>query len=57
MSVASVISVISAALRRPRPPGWICPAGRVSAIPDETAEMPCLDKFLDLILKDLTLIG
>jgi len=56
LSVASVISVISAALRRPRSPGWIRPAGWVSAIPDEATEMPILDKFLDLILKGLTLV-
>ena len=31
--------------------------GWVSAIPDETAEMTSLDKFLDLILKGLTLLG
>jgi len=31
--------------------GWIL------AVPDESAEVPNLDKFLDLILQSLTLLG
>ena len=57
LSVVSVIPVISTALRLPRPLGWIRPAVWVSVIPDEPAEMPSLDKFLDLILQGLTLLG
>ena len=37
---------------------WVDPPGLwVSAISDETSEMPGLDEFLDLILKSLTLVG
>ena len=31
--------------------------GWVSAVPDKSAELPNLDKFLDLILQSLTLLG
>ena len=52
-----MISVISTALWWPCSPRGFCSAGWVSAVPDKSAEVPNLDKFLDLILQSLTLLG